>query len=155
MYSAGTTESNTSVSYLDLLLSIGRDGQLHTSLYNKPDHFNFHIANFPFSWVAIFHLHQPMVCLSHSSCGMPGLAPLMIVLFREQPNRFMSRNVWNRPIGSSMVDTGISSNIMKSHSPKCYMTFWDMIICSDTLHWSDISLNRDFISELDLITFLM
>ena len=26
-----TTESNTSASYLDLLLSIGRDGQLHTS----------------------------------------------------------------------------------------------------------------------------
>ena len=35
-----TTESNTSVSYLDLLLSIGRDGQLHTS--------HFHITNFPF-----------------------------------------------------------------------------------------------------------
>ena len=30
-----TTESNTSASYLDLLLSIGRDGQLHTSLYDK------------------------------------------------------------------------------------------------------------------------
>ena len=47
-----TTESTTSASYLDLLLSIGRDGQLH----------------------------QPMVCLSHSSYGMPGLALLMNVL---------------------------------------------------------------------------
>ena len=28
-------ESNTSASYLDLLLSIGRDGQLHTSIYDK------------------------------------------------------------------------------------------------------------------------
>ena len=27
-----------------------------------------------------------------------------------------------------MVDMGISSNIMKSPSPKCYMTFWDMTI---------------------------
>ena len=27
-----TTESNTPASYLDLLLSIGRDGQLHTSI---------------------------------------------------------------------------------------------------------------------------
>ena len=35
-------------SYLDLLLSIGRDGQLHTSLYDKRDDFNFHITNFPF-----------------------------------------------------------------------------------------------------------
>ena len=35
-------------SYLDLLLSIGRDGQLRTSLYDKRDDFNFHITNFPF-----------------------------------------------------------------------------------------------------------
>ena len=43
-----TTESNTSASYLDLLLSIARDGQLHTSLYDKRDDFNFHFTNFPF-----------------------------------------------------------------------------------------------------------
>ena len=43
-----TTESNTFASYLDLLLSIGRDGQLHTSLYHKRDDFNFHITNFLF-----------------------------------------------------------------------------------------------------------
>ena len=43
-----TTESNTSASYLDLLLSIGRDGQLRTSLDDKRDDFNFHITNFPF-----------------------------------------------------------------------------------------------------------
>ena len=43
-----TTESNTSASYLDLLLSIGRDGQLRTSIYEKRDEFNFHITNFPF-----------------------------------------------------------------------------------------------------------
>ena len=43
-----TTESNTSASYLDLLLSIGRDGQLHTSIHDKRDDFNFHITNFPF-----------------------------------------------------------------------------------------------------------
>ena len=43
-----TTESNTSASYLDLLLSIGKDGQLRTSLYEKCDDFNFRITNFPF-----------------------------------------------------------------------------------------------------------
>ena len=43
-----TTESNTSASYLDLLLLIRRDGQLHTSIYDKHDDFNFHITNFPF-----------------------------------------------------------------------------------------------------------
>ena len=36
-----TTESNTSASYLDLLLSIGRDGQIHTSIYDKCDDINF------------------------------------------------------------------------------------------------------------------
>ena len=44
----GTTESITSASNLDLLLSIGRGGQLHTSLYEKRDNFNFNITNFPF-----------------------------------------------------------------------------------------------------------
>ena len=43
-----TTESNTSASYLDLLLSIGRDSQLHTSIYEKRDDFNFPITNLPF-----------------------------------------------------------------------------------------------------------
>ena len=43
-----TTESKTSHSYLDLLLSIRRDGQLRTSLYDKHDDFNFNITNFPF-----------------------------------------------------------------------------------------------------------
>ena len=43
-----TTESNTSAFYLDLLLSIERDGKLHTSIYDKRDDFNFHITNFPF-----------------------------------------------------------------------------------------------------------
>ena len=43
-----TTESNTSASYLDLLLSIESDGQLRTSLYDKRDDFNFHIRRFPF-----------------------------------------------------------------------------------------------------------
>ena len=43
-----TTENNTSAPYFDLLLSIGMDGQLRTSLYHKRDYFNFHITNFPF-----------------------------------------------------------------------------------------------------------
>ena len=42
------TESNTSASYLDLLLSIGRECQLHTSIYDKRDDFNFHITYVPF-----------------------------------------------------------------------------------------------------------
>ena len=40
-----TTECTTSASYQDLLLPIGRHGQLHTSIYDKRDDFNFHITN--------------------------------------------------------------------------------------------------------------
>ena len=111
------------------------------------------------SWVAIFHLRQPMVFLSHSSYGMPGLAPLMNVLFLgrrdihlSSSDRDMSWNVWNRPSGSFMVDMGISSNIMRSPSPKCYMTFWDMTIYNDTLNWSDNTPICELITELDFIT---
>ena len=43
-----TTESTTCASYLDLLLSIGRNGQPHTTIYDKRDDYNFHITNFPF-----------------------------------------------------------------------------------------------------------
>ena len=43
-----TTESNTSASKLDLLLSIGRDCQLRNSIYDKHDDYNVRIANFPF-----------------------------------------------------------------------------------------------------------
>ena len=100
-----------------------------------------------------------MVCLSQSLYGIPGLAPLINVLFWERcdfrvsfSGRDMSGNIWNRPSGSSMVDMGISSNIMKSPSPKYNMTFWDMIIYSDTIHWSDISPNRNLVYELDPMT---
>ena len=51
-----------------------------------------------------------------------------------------------------MVDMGISSNIMKSPSPNCYMTIWDMVIYSDTLNWSNITPILEPITELDLIT---
>ena len=42
------TESNSSACYLDSLLSIGRDGQLHTSIYEERDDFNFYITSFIF-----------------------------------------------------------------------------------------------------------
>ena len=51
-----------------------------------------------------------------------------------------------------MVDMGISSNIMKSPSPECYKTFWDMTIYTDTLSWSDITLICELITDLDFIT---
>ena len=43
-----TTDSIESASYLDLLLSIDADKNLHTKLYDKRDDFDFHIVNYPF-----------------------------------------------------------------------------------------------------------
>ena len=73
---------------------------------------------------------------------MSGLAPLMNVLFRERRDFHVScgqgyvREHFNRPTGSSMVDMGISSNIVKFPFPKCYMAFWDMTLYSDTHYFT-------------------
>ena len=98
-----TTDTNTSASYLDLLLSIESDGQLRTSLYDKRDDFIFLITNFPFLSSNI-HSSPAYGVLSHNSYGMPGLAPLMNVSFWgrrdfhiSSSDRDMSWNVWNRP----------------------------------------------------------
>ena len=55
--------------------SVGRDGELHhTSTYDKPDDFNFHIINFPFlSRKAIFQLRPPIASLYRSLYDMTGL----------------------------------------------------------------------------------
>ena len=94
----GTIESTTFASYLDLLRSIGRDGQLHTSIYDKRDDFYFHITNFR-SWVVIFHLPRPMAFLSLNLYDTPGLALRMNVLFWgpvDFPVSYSNRDtLWN------------------------------------------------------------
>ena len=148
----------TFASYLDLLLSIDSDGQLRTSLYDKRDDFNFHITNFPFLssnvpsspayGVFISQLIRYARACSSYECFILRAARLSSKLLRQ--GYVMER--WNRLSGSFMVDMGISSNIMKSPSPKCYMTFWDMTIYNDTLNWSDITPICELISELDFNT---
>ena len=71
------TESITSASYLDLLLSIGSDFQLDTSIYDKRDYFNIHITKISSSVVInilsspafVVFISQPMRyahdCSSH------------------------------------------------------------------------------------------
>ena len=133
-----TTESNTSASYLDLLLSIGKDSQLSTSLHDKRDNFNFLIANFPFLCsnipyspvygVFILQVIQYARACSSYECFILKSARLSSKLLgqgyvRERLKSFS---------GSFMVDMGISLNIMKSPSPKCDMTFWNMTIYSRT-----------------------
>ena len=156
-----TTESNNSTSYLDLLLSIGRDGQLSISLNNKRDDFNVHITNYPFLSDNLQSSPAYGVFISRliryaTVCSSNEYFILRVGDFNVSfSGRDMLWNCLNSPSGSSLVDMGISSYIMKYPSPKCYMTFWDMVIYSDNIpHWSDLSLNLDLVTKLGLITVL-
>ena len=149
-----TTESNTSASYLDSLLSIGKDGQLCTSHYDKRDDFNFHITNVPFlnsnippspAYGGVFisqltHVRYARTCPSYECFSLRAVRLSCKLLGQGYvKERFKSS------FGSSMVNMGISSSIMKPPSPKCYMAFWDIITYIDNDQWWDISLVRDFV----------
>ena len=90
-----TTESNTFASYLDLFLSLGRDGQLHTSINDKRDDLNFHIASFKFLNSNI-QLRPSKAFLSHGLCYMPATVPHINVLFGREgdfPIAFSNRDM--------------------------------------------------------------
>ena len=118
-----TTESTTSASYLDLLLSIGRDGQLHTSIYDKRGDFNFHITNFPFlssnipSSPAYGVFISQLIRYARARMNVlfwgPGDFPV------SYSNRDTLWNAWNRHSGSFMVDTGILLSNMEWPSHEC------------------------------------
>ena len=163
MYSAelkikDTTESITSASFLDWLLSIERDSQLRTSLYEKRYDCNLLISILPFQRSNILS-SSTLAYFPQSTYAMLGFASLVNLLFWGWHDihitllcREMLGNVRNRLSGSPVVDIRISSTIMKSPSPNCYLVFWDWtILFSDTLNWSDTSLNFDLVPELDLI----
>ena len=140
-----TTESNTSASFLDLLLSIGRDGQLRSSLYDKRDDFNFHITNFPFLSSNI-----------QSSSAYGVFISQLIQYARACPSYecFILRAVRlsNKLLGQGYVKERLKSSLRKffgryrdltkqyeAPSPECYTKFWIMTTYSDTLHWWDIT----------------
>ena len=120
-----TTESTTSASYLDLLLSIGRDGQLHTSVYDKPDDFNFHTINFPFLSSNIPSSQAYGVCISQLILYARACSSGLVLFWGHgdfpvsYSNRDTSRNAWNRHSGNFMVDTGILFSNMKYPSHEC------------------------------------
>ena len=95
--------------------------QLHTSINDKRNDFNFHII-VVCSCLAIYQLRPYMVSLSRSIYDMPEVGPRMNVLFWGQhaydfqisfSNRDTSRNAWNCHFRSVMVDTGTVSNNAK------------------------------------------
>ena len=140
-----TMESNTSASYLDLLLSIRRDGQLSTSLYGKRDNFNFHVTNFLF--------------MSNNIQFSPAYGVYISKLIRYARARssceyFIMRamQLSNNLCGQGYVTERLKLSLRKFYGQvrgfhqtiwgpplPIYTKFWRMTIYSDTLHWSDIS----------------
>ena len=83
-----TTESNISATYLVLLLSMGREIKIHTSIYDKHDDFNFQAFR---SWSSSVY-----GVLVSQLIVTPGIAPHMDVLFWGQRDL---------PISFSKMDT--------------------------------------------------
>ena len=135
-YAFYTTESNTSASYLILLLSIGRDGQLRSFLYKKCDDFNFHIKIFPFMCSNIPYSPAYSVFISQLIRYTALTPPKNILSWRHcdcgilcSLIRFSDRDVWNRLLWRFLVDTGILSSNMKPLSQECYI--WHSGILGD------------------------
>ena len=152
-----TTDSNTSASYFDLLFSLERDGKLRAFIYDMRDDFNFYISNFLFCWVASSYLRLPLAFLSHKSPDTSGIASLMNVLFCRCDFPISSRTGMYQETFEVVSDDVLWSIWgsyqvfnMKPPSPKCYITFWTMTTCNDTLNWSDIPPICDSVTELDL-----
>ena len=101
-----TTESNTSASYLDLLLSIESDGQLRSSLYDKRDDFNFHITNFPF--------------LSSNIPSSPAYGVFISQLIRYA-------RACSFRLSSKLLGQGYVMERLKSSLRKFYGRYWDLI----------------------------
>ena len=144
-----TTASNTSASYLDLLLSSGKNGQLHTSLYDTHDDFNLHITKVSF--------------LSSNIPSSPAYGVLIsqIIQYARVWSSYECFIISCKFLGQEYVRERLKSSLRKF-----YGRYWDLIkqyevplskmlhefVGHDTLHWPDISLNRYFLTELDLIT---
>ena len=110
-----TTESTTSASYLDLLLSIGRDGQLHTSIYDKRDDFNFHITNFPF--------------LSSNIPSSPayGVFISQLIRYSRACSSYECFILRARRLSSKLLKQGYLAERLKSSFRKFYGRYGDLI----------------------------
>ena len=110
-----TTESTTSVSYLDLLLSVGRDGQFHTSIYDKRDDFNFRITNFPF--------------LSSNIPSSPayGVFISQLIRYARACSSYECFILRARRLSSKLLKQGYLAERLKSSFRKFYGRYGDLI----------------------------
>ena len=133
-------KSNTSASYLDFLLSIGMDGQLRTSPYNKRDYFNFRITNCPFlsSNIPTSPAYGVFISQLIRNARTCSSYEYFIQRVARLPSNLFGHGYFMERLKSSLWKfNGRYGDLIKhneSPSPKCYMTFWDMTIYSDTLN---------------------
>ena len=115
-----TTESMTSAFYRDIQLSIGRNGQLYTLIYDKRDYFNLHKLSFLRSNISSSPTYG--VCISQLIRYARACSSYQCFILRARrfsvsySNKNTSWNAWNRNSGNIMVDTGILFSDMKSSS---------------------------------------
>ena len=110
-----TTESITTDSYLDLLLSIGNDSQLHSSIYDKRE--DFHITNFPFLSSNIPSSPAYGVFISLSLYDTPGLLLVWMYICI----------LMTRRLSSKLLKHGYLAELLKSSFRKFYGRFGDLI----------------------------
>ena len=147
--------SNTSASNLDLRLSIGRYGQLRTSLRQtwrvqfSHHKLSLYITNFHFPFLKqdnplSSNIPSSLGCefLYHSSYDTQGLAPLMNVLFRVM---WLSNKLLEQRYDRDRFEASLREfydqygGLIKWYEVPLslfYMTFWNMTISSAILNLS-------------------
>ena len=112
-----TTESTTSASYLDLLLSIWRDGQLHISIYDKRYDFIVHITNFPFL----------STCSNIPSSPAYGVFISQRIRYARACASYECFTLRARRLSSKLVKQGYLEERLKSSFRKFYGRYGDLI----------------------------
>ena len=108
-----TTESTTSASYMDLHLSIGRDGQFPT--YDKRNDFNFQFTNFPF--------------LSSNIPASPayGVFISQLIRYARACSSYGCFILRATPLSNKLLDQGYVKARLKSSLRKFYVRYRDLI----------------------------
>ena len=114
-----TTESNTSASYLDLLLSIESDGHLRTSLYDNRDDLNLDITNIPF--------------LSSNIPSSPAYRVFIaqLIRFARACSSYECFILRTARLSSKLLGQGYVMERLKSSFRKFYGRYGDLIIYYD------------------------
>ena len=136
-----TTESNTSASFQDLFVLIWRDGQRHTSIFNKLDDFNLHIIKVPFLSSSIPRSSAYGVFISKVIWYTWTCSSYEYFILRRFSNRFREKWYAKEQMWSSLKKFyDLNGYLIKRYSE-------DLIICIATpaiKHLNDLT-ERDFL----------